>query len=188
MAKIVKISVTCPRCATKLAVPVTEADIGTKKQGACPKCKAKFLIPIPAELAPKFESDSTKIGDDYEADNSLVLETVGSSLTAYQSFELTADYYTIGRQNSGGPENRPDVGVVTIDMKMSRKHAAIRKKGKTGFTLRDLESTNGVILNGEKLKPNQEVYLSDGDTIRLGDTQFRVNIAEHSMKDNDLTS
>ena len=26
MSKIVKISVTCPQCATKLAVPITEAD------------------------------------------------------------------------------------------------------------------------------------------------------------------
>ena len=182
MAKIVKISVTCPKCATKLAVPVMESDIGTKKQGCCPKCGAKFLVPIPVELAPKFESDSTKIGGDFEADNSLVLETVGSSLTAYQSFELTADYYTIGRNNSGGPENRPDVAVVPMDKKMSRKHAAIRKKGKTGFTLRDIGSMNGVYLNGEKLEPDEEMYLSDGDTIRLGDTQFRVNIAEQSVK------
>ena len=182
MAKIVKISVTCPKCTTKLAVPVMESDIGSKKQGCCPKCGAKFLVPIPFELAPKFESDSTKIGGDFESDNSLVLETVGSSLTAYQSFELTADYYTIGRNNNGGPESRPDVAVVTVDKKMSRKHAAIRKKGKTGFTLRDIGSKNGVYLNGEKLEPDEEMYLSDGDTIRLGDTQFRVNIAEQSVK------
>lgn len=182
MAKIVKISVTCPRCGIKLALPVIESEVGTKKQGGCPKCNAKFMVPIPVELAPKFESDSTKIGGDFEGDNSLVLETVGSSLTAYQSFELTADYYTIGRQNNGGPESRPDVAVATEDKKMSRKHAAIRKKGKIGYTLRDIGSKNGVILNGQKLEPDEEVYLSDGDTIRLGDTQFRVNIAEHSVK------
>ena len=183
MAKIVKISVTCPRCATKLAVPVMESDIRTKKQGCCPKCGAKFLVPIPVELAPKFESDSTKIGGDFEADNSLVLETVGSSLTAYQSFELTADYYTIGRKNTSGPEFRPDVEVATDDKKMSRLHAAIRKKGKTGFTISQLPTgKNGVFYNGDKLDPDEEMYLSDGDTIRLGDTQFRVNIAEQSVK------
>lgn len=185
MSKIVKISITCPHCKTKLAVPVKENDLGTKKQGICPKCSEKFLIPIPMSLASKFESDPTLGGN--ESEHSLLLETVPNAYTAYQSFELTSDYYTIGRKNSGGPEFRPDVEVVTTDKKMSRKHAVIRKKGKTGFTLKDLGSKNGVFLNGTRLDADEEMYLTDGDQFRIGETTLCVSVANLSMSSDDLT-
>lgn len=186
MSKTIKISVTCPQCATKLAVPVTEEDLGTKKQGACPKCHKKFLIPISTQLASKFQSDPTQVGDG-GGDIALVIETVANEFTEYQSFELTSDYYTIGRKNNSGPEHRPDVEVLTSDKKMSRKHAVIRKKGKIGFTLKDMGSKNGIELNGSKLDPEEEVYLTEGDQFRIGDTLFRVSITEQSVNDNDLT-
>lgn len=185
MSKTVKISVTCPQCATKLAVPVMESELGTKKQGMCPKCHKKFLIPISTGLASMFESDPTLGGN--EAESSLLIETVTSGFTAYQSFELTSDYYTIGRKNSSGPGYRPDVEVMTTDKKMGRKHAVIRRKGKTGFTLKDLGSKNGVFHNGNRLDADEEVYLSDGDMFRLGETTFRVSIAKQSMSSDDLT-
>lgn len=186
MSKTIKITVSCPQCTTKLAVPVTENEVGSKKQGVCPKCGKKFLIPIPSSLIHRFESDPTEIGGT-GSDISLLLETVPNEYTAYQSFELTSDYYTIGRKNSGGPEFRPDVEVVTTDMKMSRKHAAIRKKGKTGFTLKDLGSKNGVFLNGTRLDADEEMYLTDGDQFRIGETTLRVSVAEQSMSSDDLT-
>ena len=177
MNKTKKLLVTCPKCETKLAVPITESDLGTNKQGMCPKCQKKFLIPISVGLASKFESDPTQIGDG-GGGFSLVIETIPNNYTAFQSFELTSDYYTVGRQNSSGPVHRPDVEVVTTDKKMSRKHAVIRKKGKTGFTLKDLGSKNGVYYNGNQLDSDEEVYLNDGDTFRIGETVFRVNITE----------
>ena len=187
MGKTIKISVTCPQCATKLAVPVTETDLGTKKQGGCPKCGKKFLIPISQSLAPKFESDPTEIGGG-GGEISLLLETVPNQFTTYQSFELTSDYYTIGRKNSGGPEFRPDVEVLTTDKMMSRKHAAITRKGKTGFTLKDIRSKNGISVNNDgKMDGDEEVYLSDGDTFCLGQTRFRVSIAEQRLDNDDLT-
>lgn len=187
MGKIVKISITCPQCVTKLVVPITEEDLGTKKPGTCPKCRKKFLIPISAALASKFENDPTCVGNGDDSEMALVIETVPNDFTAYQSFELTSDYYTLGRQNSSGPEYRPDVEVVTTDKKISRKHAAIRKRGKTGFVIKDLGSKNGVMLNDNKLEADEEVYLSDGDQFQLGDTMFRVSIAEQSMSSDELT-
>lgn len=185
MSKKVKIPVTCPQCGSKFPISITEDDLGKKKSGVCPKCQKKLSFTVSMKLAPKFGSDPTLGGN--ENDISLLLETVSDALTAYQSFELTSEYYTIGRKNSGGPEHRSDVEVETADKKMSRKHAAIRKKGKTGFTLKDIGSKNGVYLNDKKLEADEEVYLSDGDQFRLGETTFRVNIAECSGSDNDLT-
>lgn len=185
MNKTIKVSVTCPHCTTKLAVPVTENDLGEKKQGTCPKCGKKFIIPIPMSLASMFESDPTLGGN--EAERMLLLEIVPNEHTAYQCFELTFDYYTIGRKNSGGPEYRPDVEVVTTDKKMSRKHAAIRKRGRTGFTIKDLGSKNGVFYNGVRMDTDEEMYLTDGDQFRIGETIIRVSVADQSMNSDDLT-
>ena len=180
-----KIAQKCPKCGSPMLIQFAESDLGKSKQVACQGCKAKYNVPIPMSLASKFESDQTLGGN--EAERSLLIETVPNGHTTYQSFELTSEYYTIGRKNSSGPEYRPDVGVETADLKMGRIHAAIRKKGKTGFTLKDLDSKNGVLFNGTKMDADEEVYLSDGDTFRLGDTMFRVNIAERSDDDYDLT-
>jgi len=185
MSKVVKITQKCPKCGTSMLIQFTESELGKNKQIVCHGCKAKYNVPIPMAYASKFESDPTLGGN--EAECSLLLETVPNSLTAYQSFELTSDYYTVGRQNSSGPEHRPDVEVATTDKKMSRKHAAIRRKGKTGFTLKDLGSKNGVFHNGSRLDADEEVYLSDGDQFRIGETTFRVSIAEQSMSSDDLT-
>ena len=185
MSKTIKISVVCPQCSTKIAIPVTQSDLGTKKQGICPKCKKKFFVPISEKLASKFESDPTKIGGDME-EITLLIEVIPNEITNYQSFELTSDYYTLGRCNNSGPEHRPDVEVVTTDMKMSRKHAVIKKKGNIGFTITDLGSKNGIILNGTKLEKDEEMYLSDGDVFCIGDTSFKVSFTER-VKSDDLT-
>lgn len=186
MGKTIKLTVKCPQCKALSAIPVVEEEVGTKKKTICPKCENIFSVSIPTSVASKFESDPTMGG--MSGDNSsLLLETISNRNTSYQSFELTADYYTIGRKNNSGPASRPDIEVVTNDMKMSRKHAVIKKKGKIGFTLKDLESKNGVELNGEKIDSEEEIYLNDGDIFRLGDTQFRVSLSEKSDNYDDLT-
>jgi len=187
MSKSIKISVGCPKCTAKLAVPITQNDVGQKKQCMCPKCNKIFLVSIPPSLASQFVSDPTCIGSANSADNLLMLTTVPTEQTPFQCFELTSDYYTIGRKNNSGPEYRPDVEITTSDSRMSRKHAAIRKKGASGFTLKDLRSKNGVLLNNEKLDPDEEVYLSDGDIIQIGDSKIRVNIADQKLDSDDLT-
>lgn len=179
MAKTVKITGSCPSCLSKSAISITESDLGKKKQVICPKCKKVFSVPIPESLAPKFESNPTKIGNE-DKEISLLLEVVPNDATAYQSFELTSDYYTIGRRNSSGPEHRPDVEIITTDKKMSRKHAAIKRKGKVGFVLIDLGSKNGVTLNGQKLEMDEELFIKDGDTFCIGDTQLRISFAQRS--------
>lgn len=58
-----------------------------------------------------------------------------------------------------------------IDLQMpnvSRYHARIERRG-DGFVLRDLESTNGTWLRGQRIN---EHFLQSGDTIRIGDAQL----------------
>ena len=134
MEKTIKITVKCPKCGSLSPIPVVEHEVGSRKQGVCPQCTKIFTVSIPTSLASKFVSDPTMGGS--EEDHSLLLEVLSSQDTAYQSFELTSDYYTIGRKNNSGPASRPDIEVVTNDLRMSRKHAVIKKKGKVGFTIK----------------------------------------------------
>ena len=186
MAKTIKLTVKCPKCASPSAIAVVEEEVGMKKRSVCPKCGNIFSVSIPTSVASKFVSDPT-MGGASGGNSSLVLEVVENKETSFQSFELTADYYTIGRKNNSGPASRPDVEVVTIDMKMSRKHAVIKKKGKIGFTLMDLNSKNGIKINGEQISADEEIYLTDGDVFLLGKTQVRVSISENSAEYEELT-
>lgn len=56
------------------------------------------------------------------------------------------------------------------DRAVSRTHARILRQGST-FTVLDLNSPNGVYLNGHRLK--HSVVLADGDVIELGQTLLR---------------
>lgn len=71
--------------------------------------------------------------------------------------ELTAAESTIGRASSNA--------VVLKEAKVSRQHALIKRQG-VEYLIEDLHSSNGVIVNDEKV---QSHVLGDGDIIRIGD-------------------
>lgn len=64
---------------------------------------------------------------------------------------------------------RPDNTVAFVDVKVSGVHLEVAREG-DGFVLRDLGSTNGTFLDGQKV--TTEVALSHGDKVRLGANEF----------------
>lgn len=70
---------------------------------------------------------------------------------------------TVGRKN--------DNLLVLDDPYVSSHHARIYIKN-NDCILEDLRSTNGTLLNGEKISGRQ--YLNSGDEIRIGGTYFKV--------------
>jgi hypothetical protein len=56
---------------------------------------------------------------------------------------------------------------------VSRKHAVLVQTD-TGFSIRDLGSTNGTIVNGKILGANESWPLRDGDEIRLGKLAMNI--------------
>lgn len=67
---------------------------------------------------------------------------------------------------------------------ISREHATIHSAG-DGFTVRDLDSANGMRLNGEELR---EARLTPGDVLELGQVRFRfVGEGEAYVFDSDRT-
>lgn len=71
-----------------------------------------------------------------------------------------------------------DCEIIINNDEISRRHAKIHLKGLDLF-LTDLGSTNGVLLNGEKLTPNQDYPLKNGDKIQLGtNTILKLNFQD----------
>jgi pSer/pThr/pTyr-binding forkhead associated (FHA) protein len=62
--------------------------------------------------------------------------------------------------------------VLRNDPYVSGSHAQIIGEGEV-FQLTDVGSTNGTLLNGERLMPNQPIILNAGDEIVIGGTIFR---------------
>src|SRR5262249_53338790 len=63
----------------------------------------------------------------------------------------------------------PDCAVALTDPQVSRQHAEVRRDQRS-FRVVDLGSTNGVLVNGVKVR---DQMLSDGDVILVGATQIR---------------
>lgn len=93
-----------------------------------------------------------------------------SENTSGQRFALDREEILIGRGTG--------CHIQLKDPKVSRKHAKI--KIQTGqLTIEDLDSTQGVLINGERV---DECQLKDGDRVQLGDTQLQVEFEQDSIK------
>lgn len=80
--------------------------------------------------------------------------------------EITERITTLGRT----PANT----IQLKDSSASRKHCMIKIEADS-FLLRDLDSANGVTVNGERIKDH---WLTDGDRIQIGTTVMKFLAAE----------
>ncbi len=83
--------------------------------------------------------------------------------------EISKDNLFIGRS----PEC--DIEIPSRLRYVSSKHAEIRRTHE-GYTITDLDSTNGTRLNNQLLEPNIPTPLVNGNVIRIGDESFGVSI------------
>src|SRR5437762_5308239 len=78
---------------------------------------------------------------------------------------MTGRLYTLDREGTIIGRN-PECEVVLQPKSVSRRHASILRKNDV-FLLKDLGSTRGTFVNGQKL--TQPVVLQDGHTIQTGE-------------------
>jgi pSer/pThr/pTyr-binding forkhead associated (FHA) protein len=64
-------------------------------------------------------------------------------------------------------------------LSVSRLHAKIFKDQDDDVLVEDLGSSNGTLLNGQRLTPETAATLIDGDTLHLGKLLIKVNIQRH---------
>lgn len=86
-----------------------------------------------------------------------------SGHTAVETFEVTATPFVVGRAKS---DYTPGAAGV------SRRHCFIDRTGGT-YYITDLESTNGVWINGRRIKPYNRTALENGDIVGIGDRVYK---------------
>jgi hypothetical protein len=75
----------------------------------------------------------------------------------------------------------PEVDLTTdlaLEQGVSREHACIFRRG-SGVEVEDLGSTNGTLLNGQRLDPYIPEILKDGDQLQLGKLLIEVSFEAH---------
>ena len=85
------------------------------------------------------------------------------------SFDLREGVLTVGRREGND--------IVVPDPYCSGSHAELKVEGGE-FTITDLGSTNGTLVNGVRLEPNSPRVLQPGDELTIGHTVFKIEAPE----------
>ena len=107
-----------------------------------------------------------------ETDRQAFFETFKAKLVALtgrhagMEYDLDRDCVTMGRG--------PGVDLAFDDPAMSRQHAAV-DYAEGGFKVRDLGSTNGLRINGNRVQVDE---ISSGDRLEVGTQVFQLIIEE----------
>lgn len=108
------------------------------------------------------------------AGSSITLKLVGSNQTIPLAGQKE---FTLGRMTEGQPI-LPDIDLSPYEgyaEGVSRLHAAIRVTDR-GVMVVDLGSSNGTRINGQKIVPNVNYPLKDGDMLALGRIKLQISI------------
>jgi hypothetical protein len=130
-----------------VVVPVAAAPVAVAAQ------------PAPEPAAPTMVYRQRPAGDEPEAPAVVEREVVTLTIDG-RVVPVTSRTVVLGRSR--------DCDVRIADGNVSRRHAELVQEGTT-YWLVDLESTNGTLLNGERVERSR---LSDGDRITLGGTDI----------------
>ena len=84
-----------------------------------------------------------------------------------QEFDLPLGEIIVGRS--------VDCGMILEDKSISRQHAKITVR-KVGVDIEDLQSSNGIIINGKQVA--DRILLQDGDEVALGTVKLRLKLCE----------
>jgi len=110
------------------------------------------------------KTQETVIEEEGLVEGAPALLIIKSGRKSGATFPLRKKVINMGRDSSNE--------IVIDDPKSSRQHAKIKLEG-DNFVIYDLASSNGTLVNGEKIT---SVKLNDGDEIKIGDTVFAFKL------------
>jgi hypothetical protein len=157
---------------------------------ANPLCKCKSKIQVPDYnsnlISIKSTEDEIAPTEIPSAQNRsfryVKLKVIKNPKTEEQTFILKMREQTIGRLSQIPEDFRPNIQISTSDRKISKNHFQIiqikNQFGDTEAILKDEQSTNGTFLN-ESVTPlshSEEVYLTNGDRIKIGETIVEIEM------------
>ena len=100
----------------------------------------------------------------------VALLTAASGPESGRRIEVKPGRWKLGK----APREEPGFAVITLgDPFLSRDHFAL-EAGVAAVVLRDLGSTNGTFVNGDRIERH---ILREGDLLRAGETTFRVSLS-----------
>ena len=124
------------------------------------------LTPAPVTPPPAAAAPRTVRFDQLEAPEAIPQRAANQQprlidLTTNRSFPITKAQIVMGRALSS------DIAIE--DLNVSRTHAEIRREGANAWSVADLGSTNGTLVNGRHIA---STMLQEGDRITVGTTTF----------------
>jgi len=94
-------------------------------------------------------------------------------------FEVESDEIYLGRS--------PDSDIQIKDIMVSRKHLKVSNNDNK-YTIMDLQSSNGTIVDNKQINPGIEIEIGEGIPIRIGATVLSMGIACEKELQNDYAS
>lgn len=160
----------------------------------CPGCEAEMDYGLElcencagesAESPAESGIEEAAVGEAFDAAQASV-DTPAACLELEdgQKFDLDSEETLIGRSDPID-QIEPEVDLSFcggFEQGVSRRHAVIMRED-DGYVLEDLGSTNGTVVNREKVTPGSPVTLVEGDVIHLGKMKavFHADASEGGM-------
>lgn len=183
----------CPNCRAVLEVKNSKNE--EVKRIICPSCKTPLKVifdlqqePIeaptyiaPSPLQPGLDGATQLAGADYAATQ--LCTTPKSQTTAKLLFhgvvyELEEGQNIIGRK---GTSSKATVQIDTDDRYMSRQHCCITVKtlpdGVKKAVLSNYQNKNQTTIDGQEIATDDEIRLTDGDSITMGRTTVTFKLS-----------
>lgn len=143
----------------------------------------KTVVGMPTETAPAAEADTPMpVSSPAVSDSPAIL--TGPVVALLQKIEGMASdipvqfgVITVGRRSSNHI-------ALPQDAYISGRHAEITTDN-SGTYLTDLGSTNGTLINGQKLEPHERQLLLEGDEVQLGQTRYKFLLLEPDMEESE---
>lgn len=162
---------TCPACGKSNIINVSARLAGKRIAFTCKgqDCEQRLEVNIPSHATPEQNSRQTVIIPTSQ------VSYIGGTLSIVvngekKEYPLRTGTNIVGRQSASSPA---DISLPVDDKYMSRMHVVITV-GMLGsgqyFSLKDYNSKNSTSLNSIALKKGEEIYLVDGDRIKMGET------------------
>ena len=119
------------------------------------------LPATPAPVAPVPNAGETHFAMDQTLVSHLVIERATTKEQVGQRIDIPAYPFILGRT----------VPLLSVEHEVSRRHAEVNFDPRTKmFTITDLQSTNGVTIEGAKIEPNRPYEIKVGTRLGLGQT------------------
>ncbi len=123
-------------------------------------CMFISMIILPGLIERISSKGEDGLPENMEGDENFWAWLVPQGMGLKSGFPINKDIMTIGRDVS--------CDILLNNDLVSRKHAELTRIT-DGYLLRDLGSTNGIFINGQRV---QEKFLNPGDMITIGELQF----------------